>query len=103
MKEDAYYQFWQDLPDDLDPAEIGEMTYNDGITAFPLEVLTPLWLKELGEVGLSKVDGSTGIPQKAESPHTNQWDRPLEGDVRPVTLGESRKGAWIRFDGPRTE
>jgi hypothetical protein len=61
-----------------------------------------MWLRELRDVGLSKVDAATGIPPKVENYHMNQTSPPLKGDVRPVRLGESRKGAWITFDGPRT-
>jgi hypothetical protein len=103
MNEDVDYDPWEDAPDEIDPAEIREMLYESGIKSFPLDVLEKMWLRELRDVGLSKVDASTGIPPKAESHQVDRMSPPLQGDVRRVTLGASRKGAWIAFDGPRTE
>jgi hypothetical protein len=103
MNEDVDYDPWDDAPDEIDPAEIREMLYESGIKSFPLDVLEKMWLRELRDVGLSKVDASTGIPPKAESHQVDRMSPPLQGDVRRVTLGASRKGAWIAFDGPRTE
>jgi hypothetical protein len=103
MNEDVDYDPWEDAPDEIDPAEIREILYESGIKSFPLDVLEKMWLGELRDVGLSKVDASTGIPPKAESHQVDRMSPPLQGDVRRVTLGASRKGAWIAFDGPRTE
>jgi hypothetical protein len=103
MNEDVDYDPWDDAPDEIDPDEIREMLYESGIKSFPLDVLEKMWLRELRDVGLSKVDASTGIPPKAESHQVDRMSPPLQGDVRQVTLGKSRKGAWIAFDGPRTE
>ncbi len=103
MNEDVDYDPWDDAPDEIDPAEIREKLYESGIKSFPLDVLEQLWLRELRDVGLSKVDASTGISPKAESHQVDRMSPPLQGDVRRVTLGASRKGAWIAFDGPRTE
>jgi hypothetical protein len=103
MNEDVDYDPWDDAPDEIDPAEIREMLYESGIKSFPLDVLEKMWLRELRDVGLSKVDASTGVPPKAESHQVDRMSTPLQGDVRQVTLGKSRKGAWIAFDGPRTE
>src|SRR4051794_8549964 len=103
MNEDVDYDPWDDAPDEIDPAEIREMLYERGIESFPLDVLEKMWLTELRDVGLSKVDASTGIPPKAESHQVDRMSPPLQGDVRQVRLGASRKGAWIAFDGPRTE
>ncbi len=102
MNEHVDYDPWDDAPDEIDPVEIREMMYEDGIEYFPLEELQRMWLEELRDVGLSKVDASTGIPPKAESHHMDQTIPPLEGDVRQVRLGASQKGAWLKFDGPRT-
>jgi hypothetical protein len=102
MNEDVDYEPWDEAPDEIDPVEIREMMYEDGIEYFRLEELQRMWLKELMAVGLSKVDASTGTPPKAESHHMDQTIPPLEGDVRQVQLGESQKGAWLKFDGPRT-
>jgi hypothetical protein len=102
MNEDVDYDPWDEAPDEIDPVEIREMMYEDGIEYFSLEELQRMWLEELRDVGLSKVDASTGIPPKAESHHMDQTIPPLEGDVRKVRLGESQKGAWLKFDGPRT-
>ena len=103
MNEDVDYDPWDDAPDEIDPAEIREMLYESGIKSFPLDVLEKMWLRELRDVGLSKVDAPTGIPPKAESHQVDRTSPPLQGDVRQVPLGESRKGAWIVLDGPRTE
>jgi hypothetical protein len=103
MNEDVDYDPWVDAPDELDPAELREMLYESGIKSFPLDVLEKMWLRELRDVGLSKVDASTGIPPKAESHQVDRMSPPLQGDVRQVTLGESRKGVWIILDGPRTQ
>jgi hypothetical protein len=103
MNEDVDYDPWVDAPDELDPAELREMLYESGIKSFPLDVLEKMWLRELRDVGLSKVDAPTGIPPKAESHQVDRMSPPLQGDVRQVTLGESRKGVWIILDGPRTQ
>ena len=103
MNEDVDYDPWDDAPGEIDPAEIREMLYESGIKSFPLDVLEQLWLRELRDVGLSKVDASTGISPKAESHQVDRTSPPLQGDVRQVRLRKSRKGAWIAFDGPRTE
>jgi hypothetical protein len=103
MNEDVDYDPWDDAPDEIDPAEIREMLYESGIKSFPLDVLEQLWLRELRDVGLSKVDAPTGIPPKAESNQVDRASPPLQGDVRQVRLGASRKGAWLILDGPRTE
>jgi hypothetical protein len=103
MNEDVDYDPWDDAPDEIDPEEIREMLYESGIKSFPLDVLEKMWLKELRDVGLSKVEAPTGIPPKAESQQVDRMSPPLQGDVRQVRLGASRKGAWIAFDGPRTK
>jgi hypothetical protein len=103
MNEDVDYDPWDDAPDEIDPAESIEMLYERGIESFPLDVLEKMWLKELSDVGLSKVDASTGIPPKAESQQVDRMSPPLQGDVRQVRLGASRKGAWLILDGPRTK
>jgi hypothetical protein len=95
--------FWESLPDDLDGDEIRSMLYLLGANYFPLRVLQEMWLQELGEVGLGEVKPSPGVPLKAELSHHDRRPPTPEGDVRPVRLGKSRKVAWIRFDGPRTE
>src|SRR5215212_6451533 len=46
---------------------------------------------------------STSVPPKAEINYGDQTTPWLRGDVRPVRLGKSLKGAWIRLDGPRTK
>src|SRR5215212_2663177 len=103
MNEDADYHPWDDPREEPDPDELREMLYESGIKSFPLDVLGRMWLEELRDVGLSKGDAPTGIPPKAESPQVDRTSPPLQGDVRQVRLGKSRKGAWITFDGPRTE
>jgi hypothetical protein len=102
MNEDVDYDPWVDGPDEIDPEEIREQLHDSGIRSFPFDELVQMWLEELRDVGLSKVDAPTGIPPKAESQHVDRTSPPLQGDVRQVRLGKSRKGAWIMFDGPRT-
>jgi len=103
MNEDVDYDPWDDAPEEIDPAEIREMLYESGIESFPLDVLEKMWLRELRDVGLSKVEAPTAIPPKAESHQVDRASPPLQGDVRQVRLGASRKGAWLILDGPRTE
>jgi hypothetical protein len=95
--------FWESLPDDLDGDEVRSMLYVHGASYFPLRVLQEMWLQELGDVGLGEVGPSPGAPLKAEPGHHDHTPPTPEGDVRPVQLGKSRKAAWIRLDGPRTE
>jgi hypothetical protein len=95
--------FWESLPDDLDGDDVRSMLYVLGADYFPLRILQEMWLQELGEVGLGEVRPSPGVPLKAELSHHDRTPPTPEGDVRPVHLGKSRKVAWIRFDGPRTE
>jgi len=95
--------FWESLPDDLDGDEVRSMLYVHGASYFPLRVLQEMWLQELGEVGLGEVKPSPGVPPKAGPDHHDRTPPTPEGDVRPVRLGKSRKPAWIRLDGPRTE
>ena len=103
MNEDVDYDPWVDGPDEIDPEEIREQLHDSGIRSFPFDELVQMWLEELRDVGLSKVDAPTGIPPKAESQLVDRTSPPLQGDVRQVRLRKSRKGAWIMFDGPRTE
>jgi hypothetical protein len=103
MSEDVDYDPWVDGPDEIDPEEIREQLHDSGIRSFPFDELVQMWLEELRDVGLSKVDAPTGIPPKAESQQVDRTSPPLQGDVRQVRLGKSRKGAWIMFDGPRTK
>ena len=103
MNEGVDYDPWDDAPDEIDPAEIREMLYESGIKSFPLDVLEKMWLRELRDVSLSKVEAPTGIPPKAESHQVDRASPPLQGDVRQVRLGASRKGAWLILDGPRTK
>ena len=79
MNEDVDYDPWDDAPDEIDPAEIREMLYESGIKSFPLDVLEKMWLRELRDVGLSKVEAPTGIPPKAESQQVDRTIPPLEG------------------------
>jgi predicted RNase H-like HicB family nuclease len=95
--------FWESLPDDLDGDEVRSMLYALGANYVPLRVLQELWAQELGEVGLGEVGPSPGVPPKAGTSHHNHIPPTPEEDVRPVHLGKSRKAAWIRLDGPRTE
>ena len=101
MNEDVDYEPWDDAPDEIDPVEIREMLYESGIKPFRLEVLQRMCLRELKDVGLSKVDAPTAYPQSREPPDGPDDPSACRG-VRQVTLGESRKGAWIKLDGPRT-
>ena len=95
--------FWESLPDDLDADEIRSMLYVLGANSFPLRVLQEMWLQELREVGMGEVKLSPGVPPKAGPDHHDHAPPTPEGDMRPVRLRKSRKAAWIRFDGPRTE
>jgi hypothetical protein len=95
--------FWESLPDDLDGDEVRSMLYVLGASYFPLRVLQEMWLQELGEVGLGEVKPSPGVPPKAGPGHHDHTPPTPEGDVRPVRLGKSRKPAWIKLNGPRTE
>jgi hypothetical protein len=95
--------FWESLPDDLDGDEVRSMLYVHRASYFPLRVLQEMWLQELEDVGLGEVKPSPGVPPKAGPDHHDRTPPTPEGDVRPVRLGKSRKPAWIRLDGPRTE
>lgn len=95
--------FWESLPDDLDGDEVRSILYVLGASSFPLRVLQEMWLQELGEVRLGEVKPSPGVPPKAGPGHHDHTPPTPEGDVRPVCLGKSRKAAWIKLDGPRTE
>jgi hypothetical protein len=95
--------FWESFPDDLDGDEVRSILYVLGANSFPLRVLQELWLQEFGEVGLEEVKPSPGVPPKAGPGHHDHTPPTPEGDVRPVRLGKSRKAAWIKLDGPRTE
>ena len=95
--------FWKEFPDKYDQHDVRRMLYESGVEIFPLRVLEKLWLGELIEVGLREVEPSAGAPPKSQAPHGDQSSSTPEGDVRLVRLGQSRKNAWIKFDGPRTE
>ena len=95
--------FWESLPDNLDGDEVRSILYVLGASSFPLRVLQEMWLQELREVGMGEVKPSPGVPPKAGPGHHDHTPPTPEGDVRPVRLRKSRKAAWIRFDGPRTE
>jgi predicted RNase H-like HicB family nuclease len=97
--------FWEDFEEgnpNYDEYEVRWMLYDYGASCFPLRVLEDLWLQELEDVRLSKVE-SSGAPPKAETDHYDQTTPWLRGDVRPVRLGKSLKKAWIRLEGPRTK
>jgi hypothetical protein len=64
MNEDVDYDPWDDAPDEIDPAEIREMLYESGIKSFPLDVLEKMWLRELRDVGLSKVEAPPAYPRR---------------------------------------
>ena len=83
--------------------EVRSALYQYGATGFPFRILQELWLQELEDVGLSEVKPSTSVPPKAEINYGNQTTPWLRGDMRPVRLGKSLKGAWLRLDGPRTK
>jgi hypothetical protein len=72
-----------------------------GASIFTLRTLIKRGLQELQDAGLTEVV-SPGIPPKGRADQSNQTVHTLKGDLRPVRLGESLKGAWVRFDGPRT-
>src|SRR5215211_4498366 len=103
MNEEVDYDPWDDAPDEIDPEEIREQLHDSGIRSFPVDELVQMWLEQLRDVGLSKVDAPTGIPPKAESQQVDRTSPAHQGDVRQVRLGKSRKGAWIMFDEPRAE
>ena len=98
--------FWDEFEEgnpNYGEEEVRFELYEYGVTSFPFRVLKELWLQELEDVGLGEVKPSTSVPPKAEINHGDQTTPWLRGDVRPVRLGETLKGAWIRLDGPRTK
>ncbi len=93
--------FWDNFPGGMEEDEARVILYKGGAAIFPLRVLQELWLRELQSNRLAEV--KAGIPHKARNRrHLGQIGISREGDARPVHLGESLKGAWVEFDGPRT-
>jgi hypothetical protein len=94
--------FWKSFPGGLEEPEAKTMLYRDGAAFFPLRILIGLWLEELADTKLTEVE-SSGTPPKGGTHHLDQTIHAREGELRPVRLGKSLKGAWVKLDGPRTE
>jgi predicted RNase H-like HicB family nuclease len=98
---DPFWELFEKHFPGYDGDDVRSMLYADGAAAFPLRVLEELWLRVLDEIGLTEV-ASSGVPPKAENHHVDQAVSASKGKLRPVHLGKSRKGAWVKLDGSRT-
>ena len=84
--------FWESFPGGLDELEVKTMLYRDGATFFPLRILVELSLEELSDARLTEME-SPGTPPKGGTHHLDQTLNTREGNLRPVRLGKSLKGA----------
>lgn len=84
-----------------DQGEGRDALYRRGAAAFwHLPTLASLWLEELGRVGLTRPDASSGAPAKQPNrPDPDSHASP--GNVHSALL-DGGKFLWLRLDGKRT-
>jgi hypothetical protein len=92
---------WKSILDE-DPYRARAQAIAEGEGRLEFSTLAPIWLGILSEVGLRRIDPSTGSPPKEEATYHPKGE-PLYSYSLPVRLNDCREVLWLKLNGRRSE